>query len=198
MKRRILISVTDKTGIEKFEALTNIGWEIISTGGTAKALKEKGIPCTLIEDVTKFPEMMDGRLKTLHPAIFGGILADRTNPEHMKAIAEHGIEPIDIVVVNLYAFSQKPGIENIDIGGPSLLRAAAKNCKSVTVIVDPEDYRAVISEVLNSSDGTTSTGLRKYLATKVFWHTNSYDHAICDWLRNVEIKTLFQPGNVTH
>ena len=181
-KRRILISVTDKAGIEKFRALTDIGWEIISTGGTAKKLVEAGIPCTLIEDVTGFPEMMDGRLKTLHPKIFGGILADRSKPEHMATIAEHGIEPIDIVAVNLYPFEQKPGIENIDIGGPSLLRAAAKNGASVTVIVDPNDYDRVIEEVLEN--GETSANLKAELATKVFEHTSVYDSSIHGWMWN--------------
>lgn len=179
-KSRILISVTNKTGIEKFKALTDIGWEIISTGGTAKTLEAAGIPCTLIEDVTGFPEMMDGRLKTLHPKIFGGILADRSKPEHMAAIAEYGIEPIDIVVVNLYAFDQKPGIENIDIGGPSLLRAAAKNGSSVTVIVEPDDYDRVILELVRN--GENSVNLRAELATKVFEHTSIYDSNIRGWM----------------
>lgn len=179
-KRRILISVTNKAGIEKFKALTEIGWEIISTGGTAKTLEAAGIPCTLIEDVTGFPEMMDGRLKTLHPKIFGGILADRSKPEHMSAITEHGIEPIDIVVVNLYAFDQKPSIENIDIGGPSLLRAAAKNGASVTVVADPEDYDRVIDEVIRN--GETSLSLKEDLATKVFEHTSIYDSSIHGWM----------------
>jgi len=179
-KRRILISVTDKRDIEKFKALADVGWEIISTGNTAKTLEAAGIPCTLIQDVTGFPEMMDGRLKTLHPKIFGGILADRSKPEHMAAIAEHGIEPIDIVVVNLYPFEQKPGIENIDIGGPSLLRAAAKNGSSVTVVVEPNDYDRVILEVLRN--GETSINLKAELATKVFEHTSIYDSNIRGWM----------------
>lgn len=186
-RRRILISVTDKTGIEKFKALADIGWEIISTGGTAKALQAAGIPCTLIEDITGFPEMMDGRLKTLHPKIFGGILADRSKPEHMAAIAEHGIEPIDIVVVNLYAFDKKPGIENIDIGGPPLLRAAAKNAAHVTVIVDPREYDNVIRRV---SEGLDTTELREYLAIMVFIHTSIYDAAIKEWMKEQQYAGL--------
>jgi phosphoribosylaminoimidazolecarboxamide formyltransferase/IMP cyclohydrolase len=182
-KRRVLISVTNKEGVQKFGALTDVGWEIISTGGTAKALVAAGIPCTLIEDITGFPEMMDGRLKTLHPKIFGGILADRSKPEHMAAIVEHGIEPIDLVVVNLYAFDQKPGIENIDIGGPSLLRAAAKNASSVTVVVDPDDYDKVIGELLKTG-GKTSINTRAQLATKVFEHTAMYDSDIHSWIWN--------------
>lgn len=181
-KRRILISVTDKTGIEKFKALLDLGlgWEIISTGGTAKALQEAGIPCTLIEKVTDFPEMLDGRLKTLHPKIFGGILADRSKPEHMEKLTEHCIGTIDIVVVNLYAFNEKPGIENIDIGGPSLLRAAAKNHASVTVVVDPADYDEIIAEII--TNGNTSLKTRWNLARKVFAHTAEYDNLIVQWM----------------
>ena len=178
---RVLISVTDKSGIEKFKALADIGWQIISTGGTAKALEAAGIVCTPIETITGFPEMMDGRLKTLHPNIFGGILADRSKPGHMEAIAAHGIEPIDVVVVNLYAFDKKPGIENIDIGGPSLLRAAAKNGASVTVVVDPADYDAVIDQIM--TEGDTTIRMREILATKVFEHTGLYDLAINKWMQ---------------
>lgn len=182
MKKRILISVTNKVGIEKFKALTDIGWEIISTGGTAKRLQELGIPCILVEEITHFPEMMDGRLKTLHPNIFGGILADRFNSEHMQVIAEQGIEPIHIVVVNLYDFESKPGIENIDIGGPSLLRAAAKNIKCVIPVVDPDDYDTVISEILDRGELVCKTYTRKLLAEKVFKHTSEYDRKIYSWM----------------
>ena len=178
--KRVLISVTDKAGIEKFGALIKFGWDIISTGKTAKKLIEYNIPCTLIEEITKFPEMMDGRLKTLHPNIFGGILADHSNPEHMMAIKEKGIEAIDIVVVNLYDFKSKPGIENIDIGGPSLIRAAAKNHNSVTVVVDPDDYDLVISEIEDFANICLDT--RRRLALKAFELTESYDHMIVAWL----------------
>lgn len=185
-KRRILISVTDKRGIEKFKALTDLGWEIISTGRTAEKLQELGIPCTLIQDVTGFPEMMDGRLKTLHPNIFGGILADRSKQEHMDAIAQQGIEPIDIVVVNFYDFDGKPGIENIDIGGPSLLRACAKNGLHTTPIVDPEDYDCVISEIERSGD--VYMGTKETLVMKVFTYTSEYDKKIHSWMFNKRFK----------
>ena len=152
-KRRILISVTDKTGIGKFKTLTDTGeWEIISTGGTLVRLEKLGVPCISIESVTGFPEMMGGRLKTLHPNIFGGILADRSNESHMKDLEIHGIHPIDIVVVNLYDFDGNPDIEQIDIGGPSLLRAAAKNGLHSIPIIDPENYDLVIDQVKNTGD----------------------------------------------
>ena len=140
--------------------------------------------------------MMDGRLKTLHPKIFGGILADRSKYEHMQAIADLGIEPIDIVVVNLYAFDQKPGIENIDIGGPSLLRAAAKNGAHVTVVVDPDDYEWVIGEVLNQ--GNTQLTTRETLATKVFHHTAEYDRMIHDWASQMPNGMLFKQPLTVH
>ena len=190
-KRRILISVTDKRGIEKFKALTDLGWEIISTGGTAKKLQALGIPCVLVEDVTGFPEMMDGRLKTLHPNIFGGILADRSQQEHMDAIAQQGIKPIDIVVVNFYDFDGKPGIENIDIGGPSLLRACAKNGLCTTPIVDPEYYDYVISEIQQFGDVCIAT--RETLAMKVFNYTSEYDKKTYNWMFKQEAmqKSIF-------
>jgi phosphoribosylaminoimidazolecarboxamide formyltransferase/IMP cyclohydrolase len=196
-KRRILISVTDKAGIEKFKALTDTGgWEIISTGGTAEALNAAGIPCTLIEDVTGFPEMMGGRLKTLHPKIFGGILADRDKPDHMEALATQGIETIDVVVVNLYAFEKNPGIENIDIGGPSLLRAAAKNGKHVAVVVNPDDYDQVIKEVLEG--GEVTSGFKEDLAAKVFHHTSHYDEAIKQWMGCQPAGTVFTGSGDGH
>lgn len=182
MKPRILISVTDKTGIEKFAKLVTQGWKIISTGGTARALESAGIRCTLVEDETQFPEILDGRLKTLHPTIFGGILADRTKPEHMKAIAEYDIAPIDMVVVNLYNFAGKPSIETIDIGGPSLIRAAAKNCASVTVVIDPKDYDEVINHLF--ATGEVPEGRRVALALKAFEHTAAYDTAISNWFED--------------
>lgn len=179
-KRQILISVTNKTDIEKFGVLVDQGWEILSTGGTAKVLKEAGIPCTLIEDVTEFPEMMNGRLKTIHPKVFGGILADRSKPEHLAKIAEHGIDLIDVVVVNLYDFEGEPDIETIDIGGPSLIRAAAKNCASVTVVVDPGNYDMVIGEIARKGDTTPLT--RNLMAAMAFEHTAKYDFAIAEWM----------------
>lgn len=176
----MLISVTDKTGLEKFKTLAELGWEIISTGGTAKKLVELGIPCIPIEQVTGFPEMMDGRLKTLHPKVFGGILADRSKPEHLAACREQGIELIDLVVVNLYNFLGNPGIEQIDIGGPSLLRAAAKNLAFVSVVCDPADYDFVIKEI--ADNGSTSLETRHVLATGVFEQTSGYDEDIMSWM----------------
>lgn len=184
-KKRILISVTNKTDIEKFGMLIAHNWEIISTGGTAAYLNERGIPCKLIEKETGFPEMMGGRLKTLHPKIFGGILADRLNEEHMSALAMHLIHPIELVVVNLYAFNKKPGIENIDIGGPSLIRAAAKNSACVTPIVHHSDYDEVIKEAI--TEGGISEVLREKMMLKVFEYTSDYDRQIAKWIKG-EIK----------
>jgi len=178
--KRILISVTNKSGLEKFKKLTNIGWEIISTGGTAAKLKELGVPCMLVEEVTHFPEMMNGRVKTLHPNIFAGILADRSNPEHMATIAEHGILPIDMVVINLYDFRGNPGIEQIDIGGPSGLRAAAKNGSDVIPVCDPNDYDGIIEAIVK--DGDIEWEVRESLVMKVFSHTFEYDKAIYTWM----------------
>lgn len=176
------MSVTDKTGIVDFaRRLVERGWKVISTGGTAKTLIEAGVSCTLVEEVTGFPEMLDGRLKTLHPKVHGGILANRFVPAHMEAIKTAGIEPIDLVAVNLYAFGSKPGIENIDIGGPTLLRAAAKNGASVIPIVDPSDYNWVISAL---DDGTVSIKMREILVHKVFRHTGAYDLAIAVWMED--------------
>lgn len=196
--RRILISVTDKSGIEKFGVLTEHGWEIVSTGGTAAVLQMAGVPCTLVETITKFPEMLDGRVKTLHPAIFGGILADRSKPAHMDAIDAQGIGAVDVVVVNLYAFLEKPGIENIDIGGPSLLRAAAKNALSVVVLVDPADYDRAIGEL--ATNGSASEATREELAIKVFQHTAAYDVAIAAWMtEQLRLQKRFlQGGGTTH
>lgn len=180
-KMRALISVTDKKGLEIFKRLTDSGWwEIISTGGTALKLKELGIPFIPVEDITGFPEMMGGRLKTLHPKVFGGILANRANPEHMRVAAEHGIKMIDLVVVNLYNFAGKPDIEQIDIGGPSLLRAAAKNCSSVTVLIDPQNYEWVVNRLVAGPLGLLN---RVELAGAVFKHTARYDAVIHDWFK---------------
>jgi phosphoribosylaminoimidazolecarboxamide formyltransferase/IMP cyclohydrolase len=185
---RALISVYDKSGIVEFaRELVTRGWEIVSTGGTAKLLADAGVAVIPVERVTGFPEMMDGRVKTLHPAVHGGLLARRDVPAHMAALAEHGIAPIDLVVVNLYPFREtiaKPGvtleqaIEQIDIGGPSMLRSAAKNHASVYVVVDPADY----ARVLAALDAGADAGLRRELAAKVFAHTSSYDGAIAAYL----------------
>ncbi len=187
--KRALISVFDKTGVVDFaKSLDAMGWEIISTGGTSKTLKAEGIKVMDISDLTKFPECFDGRVKTLHPNVEGGILAIRDNDNHKKQMAELGVEPIDIVVCNLYPFKQtilKPGvsheeiIENIDIGGPTMIRAAAKNYKFVTVITDPEDYNLVINEL--KAKGDTSAETKEMLAAKVFIHTSHYDALIAGY-----------------
>ncbi len=192
MMKRALISVSDKTGlIELATKLNQLGIELVSTGGTATALVRAGIPVTNVSDVTGFPECLDGRVKTLHPKIHGGILAIRSNPEHMETIARLGIEPIDLVIINLYPFKQtvmKPGatpeecIENIDIGGPSMLRAAAKNHHDVTVLVDPADYDVVLAEL--EATGNTTLGTRFHLARKVFEHTAAYDALIAQYFQS--------------
>ncbi len=181
MKKRILISVTDKNGIEKFKQLADLGWIVISTGGTLKYLEAHGIPCTHIEEVTHFPEMMDGRLKTLHPNVFGGILAKRNNIEHMSSLISHGIEPIDIIVVNFYDFESDPRIENIDIGGPSLLRAAAKNGQTTVAVIDPNDYDMIIREIIGFDE--VRVDARKLLAIKVLESTSKYDLSIATWMK---------------
>ncbi|MEE4353046.1 MAG: hypothetical protein V2J25_09275 [Desulfatiglans sp.] len=194
--KNAIISVTDKAGIVEFgKSLTAFGVDILSTGGTAKALREGGIPVTDISDYTGFPEMMDGRVKTLHPKVHGGLLGLRDNPEHVKKMEEHGIRPIDMVVVNLYQFEKtvaKAGvtldeaIENIDIGGPSMLRSSAKNFRDVTVIVDPSDYEAVLEE-MEKSGGETTLKTRFRLAKKVFNLTSQYDGAISEYLDQTEL-----------
>ena len=192
---RALISVTDKSGIEEFaRALGEFGVQILSTGGTAKTISQSGIAITEVSDFTGFPEMLDGRVKTLHPKIHGGILGLRSKSEHLKAMATHGILPIDMVVVNLYAFEKtvaKPGcsledaIENIDIGGPTLLRAAAKNYPFVTVVTDPLDYKTVIDE-MKQSGGKVSEKTNFRLACKVFELTNKYDAVISEYLAKAQ------------
>jgi phosphoribosylaminoimidazolecarboxamide formyltransferase/IMP cyclohydrolase len=186
---RALISVSDKRGVVEFaRGLVALGWEIVSTGGTAHVVGEAGVPVTPIEKVTGFPEMMDGRVKTLHPAVHGGLLARRGVKADLAALERHGIAPIDLVAVNLYPFREtveRPGvtsaqaIEQIDIGGPSMLRSAAKNHEAVTVIVDPTDYARVL-EALRS--GGVGPELRRELAVKVFRETATYDAAIAQWL----------------
>jgi phosphoribosylaminoimidazolecarboxamide formyltransferase/IMP cyclohydrolase len=181
--QRALISVSDKTGLAGFaRELHARGIEIISTGGTARALQEAGVPAVEISNYTGFPEMMDGRVKTLHPKVHGGLLYIRGNAEHEAAAAKHGIKPIDMVVVNLYPFEQTPTIENIDIGGPSMLRSAAKNHASVTVVVDPADYPAVLND-LKEHGGDTCENFRRKLAAKVFETTAHYDATIAEYLR---------------
>ncbi len=189
--KRALISVTDKSGLADFaRELAALNVEILSTGGTAKLLRDHGIPVVEVADFTGFPEMLDGRVKTLHPKIHGGILGRRDLPAHVEQMEKHGIKPIDLVVVNLYQFDKavaKPGctleeaVENIDIGGPTLLRAAAKNYQSVAVVVDPADYATIIHE-LKAHKGATTVATRFHLARKVFKTTSEYDGAIYRYL----------------
>lgn len=183
-----LLSVSDKTGLIEFaQGLSALGWQLLSTGGTAKALRAAGVPVRDVSEVTNFPEMLDGRVKTLHPAVHGGLLARRDVPEHMAALSAQEIAPIDLVAVNLYPFEETAAhpnatseeiIEQIDIGGPSMLRSAAKNFASVTVIVDPADYPRVLASLQASDD---DLDLRKLLAEKVFARTAAYDAAIAHW-----------------
>ncbi|GFO70121.1 bifunctional purine biosynthesis protein PurH [Geomonas limicola] len=188
---RALISVSEKTGVLDFaRALSGYGVEILSTGGTAKLLRDAGVPVKDVSEFTGFPEMLDGRVKTLHPKVHGGILGMRENPAHVAKMQEHGIEPIDMVVVNLYPFeatvakedcTMEDAIENIDIGGPTMLRSAAKNNRDVTVIVDHVDYQAVLDE-MQASGGAVSRETNFRLAVKVYQHTAAYDGAISNWL----------------
>ena len=188
--KRALVSVSDKTGIIEFaKGLIAAGYEVISTGGTFKVLQEAQVPVIAIDEVTHFPEMLDGRVKTLHPNIHGGLLAKRDEPTHMAALAAHDIQTIDLVCVNLYPFKetiQKPGIteaqavEQIDIGGPSMVRSAAKNFKSVYVVVDQQDYAQVLEHVVD--EGQAAVDYRRYLAAKAFRHTAAYDSLIAGYL----------------
>ena len=192
--QRAILSVTDKTGLVDFaRQLSGLGVELISTGGTAKLLRESGIAVKDISELTGFPEMLDGRVKTLHPKVHGGILHRRENPTHIAAVAEHGIEPIDMVVVNLYAFEKtaaKPGvafeelIENIDIGGPSMIRSAAKNFHDVAVVTSPADYPAIADELARSG-GALSLETKWRLAQKAFATTAAYDSAIATTLERM-------------
>ncbi|MGL5175315.1 MAG: bifunctional phosphoribosylaminoimidazolecarboxamide formyltransferase/IMP cyclohydrolase, partial [Cetobacterium sp.] len=201
--KRVLISVSDKTGIVDFtKKLVSLGYEVISTGGTKKTLDEAGIKTLSISDITNFPEIMDGRVKTLHPNVHGALLCVRDNVEHLKALKDNKIDMIDMVVVNLYPFKEtlsKVGvtheelIENIDIGGPSMLRSAAKNYKSVTVVVDPKDYDVVIAQLEKSGDTEAET--RERLAAKVFRHTSAYDTLIAEYLTS-KVKEEF-PESIT-
>ncbi|ABC24449.1 bifunctional phosphoribosylaminoimidazolecarboxamide formyltransferase/IMP cyclohydrolase [Rhodospirillum rubrum F11] len=189
--RRALISVSDKGGLVPFARfLADHDIEILSTGGSAKALADAGIPVTEVADFTGFPEMLDGRVKTLHPKIHGGILGIRDNPEHQRAMAAHEILPIDLVVVNLYPFEATVAkgaafedcVENIDIGGPALIRAAAKNHEAVTVVVDPEDYQPVM-DAMTAEGGATTLELRRKLASAAFARCGAYDGAISRWFQ---------------
>ena len=190
--KRVLISVSDKTGVvELTRELIELGYEIISTGGTKQTLNEVGIKTLSISDITNFPEIMDGRVKTLHPSVHGALLCVRDNENHLKALKDNKIDLIDMVVVNLYPFKEtltkedvthEELIENIDIGGPSMLRSAAKNYKSVTVVVDPKDYERIVCELKESGDTQLET--RERLAAKVFRHTSAYDTLIAEYLTN--------------
>jgi phosphoribosylaminoimidazolecarboxamide formyltransferase/IMP cyclohydrolase len=187
--RRALLSVYDKKGLVEFaRALAARDIVLISTGGTATALREAGLAATEVSDLTRFPEMLDGRVKTLHPMIHGGLLGMRDNLQHADAMRAHGIESIDLLVSNLYPFeatvarnaSFDETIENIDIGGPAMIRAAAKNHEYVAVVVDPEDYGTVLSE-LEAQNGATSLSLRRRLAHRAYARTAAYDAAVSNW-----------------
>jgi len=197
--RRALISLSDKQGIEELAAaLARHGIELVSTGGTAARLRELGHDVRDVSDLTGFPEMMDGRVKTLHPMVHGGLLAVRDNPAHQAAAAQHGIAPIDVVIVNLYPFEQTVArgaardeiIENIDIGGPSMVRSAAKNHAHVAIVTAPADYRELIEE-LDRSEGSTTLALRRGLASKAFAATAAYDSAIASWFAFADQQQTF-------
>src|SRR5580693_6026803 len=189
---RALLSVSDKSGLIDFaRALAGHGVELVSTGGTAKAIADAGLKVTDVSELTGFPEMMDGRVKTLHPKVHGGLLAIRDNAEHAQAMKSHGIAPIDLLVVNLYPFEAtvdkgadfEECIENIDIGGPAMIRAAAKNHDDVAVVVEAGDYAAVLAE-LTEHAGATTLALRRRLAAKAYARTAAYDAAISNWFAN--------------
>ncbi|MDO9289835.1 MAG: hypothetical protein Q7T83_13710 [Thermodesulfovibrionales bacterium] len=192
--KRAIISVSNKKGVIDFaKALHSLGVEILSTGGTAKAMRDAGVKVKDVSDYTGFPEMLDGRLKTLHPKVHGGLLARRDNPKDMEDIKEYGIELIDMIVVNLYPFEEtvaKPNvtlaeaIENIDIGGPTMLRSASKNFKDVAVVTDNNDFDNIIKE-MKANKGDLSSKTRLELAKKVFRLTSKYDNAIADYLTKV-------------
>ncbi len=186
---RALLSVSDKTGLIDFaRALHGLGIALVSTGGTAKAIAEAGLPVSDVSDLTGFPEMMDGRVKTLHPKVHGGLLAVRSHPEHQASMIGHGIQPIDLLVVNLYPFEAtvaagKPYddcIENIDIGGPAMIRSAAKNHEFVVVLVEPSQY-AELAAAMDADDGATSLNLRRHFAASAYARTGAYDVAISRW-----------------
>src|SRR5947209_593699 len=200
--RRAILSVTDKSGLVEFaRKLSALGIDLISTGGTAKLLRDSGVPVKDISDLTGFPEMLDGRVKTLHPKVHGGILHRREDPKHVEAVEQHGIQPIDMVVVNLYAFEKtaaRPGvkfeelIENIDIGGPSMIRSAAKNFQDVAIVTSPAEYDLVADE-LQRTGGTLSRETKWRLARKAFALTASYDSAIASTLERIGENVQLQP-----
>ena len=201
MIKNALISVSDKTGIVDFaKSLAELGVTIYSTGGTFRTIADAGVTVHQVDELTKFPEMMDGRVKTLHPMVHGGILAVRDNEEHVKAMQEHGIQPIDLVVVNLYPFREtiaKPNvaleeaIENIDIGGPTMVRSAAKNNAFVGIVVNPERYDEVIVRL--KADGDLGRDFRFALAKEAFAHTAAYDTAIANYFSEQLGQTPFPP-----
>jgi phosphoribosylaminoimidazolecarboxamide formyltransferase/IMP cyclohydrolase len=191
--RRALLSVYDRTGVvELARALAETQAQLVSSGGTAAHLREAGLDVVEVSDVTGFPEMLDGRVKTLHPKLHGGILADRTKPEHMETIAQHGIEPIDLVVCNLYPFDKKvsagapdsEAVPLIDVGGPSMVRAAAKNFESVGVVVSPDDYESVIAQI---KAGGLTFETRRLLAAKAFAALSAYDAAVATWFAGADM-----------
>ncbi|WNS76016.1 bifunctional phosphoribosylaminoimidazolecarboxamide formyltransferase/IMP cyclohydrolase [Bacillus sp. DTU_2020_1000418_1_SI_GHA_SEK_038] len=206
MKKRALISVSDKSGVAEFaKALSELGFEILSTGGTKTALEEIGLPVTGVSDVTGFPEILEGRVKTLNPLIHGGLLAKFDEPSHKKQLDEHQIQPIHVVCVNLYPFQQtiaKPdvtvedAIENIDIGGPAMLRASAKNHEYVTVVVDPSDYETVLSQL--KQNGEVEKETRRKLAAKVFRHTAAYDAMIAEYMTKLANEEAPEKLTVTY
>ena len=178
---RALLSVYDKTGlVDLARGLVGLGWDLVASGNTARTLGEAGVPHTEVRDVTGYPEMLGGRVKTLHPALHGGILADRALPDHMADLDAHGIAPIDLVVSNLYPFSSDPSVELIDVGGPAMVRAAAKNFANVGVLTSPADYDEALGEL--RAAGTLSLGTRRRLARAAFARTAAYDAAIVEWL----------------
>ncbi|MFT3964452.1 MAG: bifunctional phosphoribosylaminoimidazolecarboxamide formyltransferase/IMP cyclohydrolase, partial [Sphingobium sp.] len=197
--KRALLSVSDKTGIlELARGLSERGVELVSTGGTAKAIRDAGLSVKDISEITGFPEMMDGRVKTLHPVVHGGLLAVRDNDEHVASMVEHGIGAIDLVAVNLYPFaatvargaSRDEIIENIDIGGPSMVRSAAKNHDSVVILTDPADYARLFEE-LDAQGGRTSLDFRRLLAAKAYAATAQYDGMIANWFAAVDQNRKF-------
>jgi len=191
---KVIISVSNKSGVMEFaRELSKFGVEILSTGGTAKSLRGAGLAVKDISEYTGFPEMLDGRVKTLHPKVHGGLLGRRANPEHVSKMKEYQIDPIDMIIVNLYPIEEtvakkdctlEDAIENIDIGGPTMLRSAAKNYEDVTVIVDPADYPKIIAE-MQANSGAVSKATNFYLAKKVFQRTSQYDTAITNYLSKI-------------
>jgi phosphoribosylaminoimidazolecarboxamide formyltransferase/IMP cyclohydrolase len=191
LKPRALVSVSDKRGLEALaRGLLRQGYELLSTGGTLAFLSGRGLPVRAVSEITGYPEILDGRVKTLHPRVHGGILARRTSATHLQELAAHGIVPIDLVVVNLYPFRETAArdgataaeiVESIDVGGPAMLRAAAKNFEGVAVVVDPDDYQEVLAAI-EETRGQLPEPLRRRLAAKAFRHTHDYDGAIADWL----------------